>query len=123
MSSVKLMEARWRAGHRGEELVQPPTGRQREETDREREEHWKSPAKVFSSSSSSMTHTCTHLARWTHTHTHTPSYSKSTHCGDALSPTDVERRAYSDSRPAREREREKGGGEISIILASSECHR
>lgn len=31
------MEARWGAGHRGEELGQPPTERQREGTDRERE--------------------------------------------------------------------------------------
>ncbi|KAM8754768.1 sterile alpha motif domain-containing protein 10a isoform 1-T4 [Acanthopagrus schlegelii] len=38
LSSVKLMEARWRAGHRGEELGRPPKGRQRGGTDRQREE-------------------------------------------------------------------------------------
>lgn len=72
LSSIKLMEARWRAGHRGEELGQPPRRRQRvEEKERERGEHWfyfsltlKSPVKV--SSSPSVTYTCMQLARWTH---------------------------------------------------------
>lgn len=127
MSSVKHMEVRWRAGHRGEEPGQSPRGGT--ETDRQR---WRGaldlplPHTEESGSGILLLFSVTHTLVGPGGHSLALSHSTCTHhnCGDALSPTDVERKAHSDDRPAREGEREEREGErererergISIIL-------
>ncbi len=120
-------EERSLASHRQGDREERQTDRQRMR-EREREEWtwiWfrltlKSPVKVFSSSS--MTHTCTHLARWTRTHSliqhmHTSSLWRCSepHWCRTKSP---QWRQVSQRERERERgrEREREGG-ISIILS------
>lgn len=112
LSSIKLMEARWRAGHRGEELGQPPRRRQRVE---EKREGGKRVERVREGSTGSISashwrvrlryppplqwHTL--ACSWPGGHMLATSYSMCTdhYCGHS---TDGERKAHSDGRPERE---------------------
>lgn len=109
LSSVRLMEARWRAGHR-EDLSHPLWDRRDPQTGRRGGSTEESAQGIL---------VCTHTLGGGGAvgRALAPSCCMCTHhpCGHAPSSTDVQRKAG-------RRGRQRGGRGISIIPARSECH-